>query len=121
MRSTNIVIFLVLLNASAVFIGATGIGNDLGYTPTVGGDEQIGEATDAASNVEASRSALDNFIAGIIAAADTMSTIFGVVIAGPQMFINLGVPTALVAFISAPLYILVGIDILQIISGRDIA
>lgn len=121
MRSTNIVIFLVLLNASAVFIGATPVGDDLGYSPTVGGDEQISNATDAASDVSASRSALDNFIAGVIAAAETMGTIFGVVIAGPQMFINLGVPGPLVAFISAPLYILVGVDVLQIISGRDIA
>jgi hypothetical protein len=121
MRSTNIVIFLVLLNASAVFIGASGLGGDLGYTPTIGGDDQISDAEDAARDVSASRSALDNFIAGIIAAAETMGTIFGIVIAGPQMFINLGVPGPLVAFVAAPLYILVGIDVLQIISGRDIA
>jgi len=36
------------------------------------------------------------------------------------MLINLGAPAALVTFVAAPLYIYVGLDILQVLSGRDI-
>jgi hypothetical protein len=32
----------------------------------------------------------------------------------------LGAPTVLVTFIAAPLYILVALDLLQVLSGRDI-
>jgi len=58
MRSTNILIFLVALNASAVVLGAAGVSQSVGYDP--------------------------------------------------------------VFPLATPLYLLVGIDILQIISGRDL-
>lgn len=121
MRSTNILIFLVALNASAVVIGAVGVGADLGYQPTIGGDGEIQNANESAANVEAqSDSAFDTFVGAVISAASTITTILGVVTAGPQMLINLGVPAFIVLPLATPLYILVGIDILQIISGRDL-
>jgi hypothetical protein len=121
MRSTNILIFLVALNASAVVIGAVGLGADLGYQPTIGGDAEIQTANESAANVEAqSDSAFDTFVGAVISAASTITTILGVVTAGPQMLINLGVPAFIVLPLATPLYILVGIDILQIISGRSL-
>jgi len=121
MRSTNILIFLVALNASAVVVGAVGLGADLGYQPTIGGDAKIETANESAANAEAqSDSAFDTFVGAVISAASTITTILGVVTAGPQMLINLGVPAFIVLPLATPLYILVGIDILQIISGRDL-
>lgn len=121
MRSTNILIFLVALNASAIVIGAVGLGADLGYQPTIGGDGEIQNANESAANVEAqSDSAFDTFVGAVISAASTITTILGVVTAGPQMLVNLGVPAFIVLPLATPLYILVGIDILQIISGRDL-
>lgn len=119
MRSTNIMVFLMLLNASAVLVGAIGM-TDIGYVPEIGGDDRIDQANELGKNVESDRSALDEFVGGIISAADTLRKMFGIVVAGPAMLINLGAPKAIVAFFAAPLYALVGIDILQVISGRSL-
>jgi hypothetical protein len=35
------------------------------------------------------------------------------------MFVNLGAPTGLVAVFAAPLYIVVGLNIFSILTGRD--
>lgn len=120
LKTTNIVVLLVLLNASAVFVGALPVTDDLGYQPAVGGDDAISEAQQTGERIESDRSSLDQFVGGIIAAAGTIATILSVVVAGPQMLINLGAPVPLVAFVASPLYILVALDLLQVLSGRDI-
>jgi hypothetical protein len=120
LRSTNVVILLVLLNASAVFVGAMPVTDEVGYQPAIGGDDAIDEAQQTGDKIQSDRSSLDQFVGGIIAAASTIATILSVVVAGPQMLINLGAPTVLVTFIAAPLYILVALDLLQVLSGRDI-
>jgi hypothetical protein len=120
LRSTNIVVLLVLLNASAVFVGALPVTEEVGYEPAIGGDDAINEAQQTGDTIQSDRSSLDQFVGGIIAAASTIATILSVVVAGPQMLINLGAPTVLVTFIAAPLYVLVALDLLQVLSGRDI-
>lgn len=120
LRSINILVILVLLNSSAVFVGAMPVSGDLGFQPSVGGDQAIDEATTAGEEIQSERSSLDQFVGGIIAAASTITTMLGVVVAGPTMLINLGVPAALVTLIAAPLYIYVGLDLLKVLSGRDI-
>lgn len=120
LRSTNILVILVLLNSAAIFVGGLPVSGDLGAQPTVGGDEKIDQATDAGKEIQSDRSSLDQFVGGILAAASTITTMLGVVVAGPTMLVNLGVPTALVTLIAAPLYVYVGLDLLQVLSGRDI-
>lgn len=120
LRSTNILVVLILLNSAAIFVGALPVSGDLGYQPAVGGDSEIEEATSAGEKIESERSSLDQFVGGILAAASTITTMLGVVVAGPTMLINLGVPTAVVTLVAAPLYIYIGLDLLQVLSGRDI-
>lgn len=119
MRSKNILIFLILLNAAAGFAAASGVAGDMSYQPTVGGDEQIEQANEAGQTVQSERSAVDSFIGGILEAADTFVQMLGVVVIGPQMLINIGAPPALVTFVAAPLYAIVGLDVLYIISNRS--
>jgi len=120
MRSTNILIILVALNASAVLVGAIGLGADAGYEPTVGGNEQIEQANETAGDVEGSAGVIDSFVGAVLGAVGQLISIFDVVVAGPAMLANLGVPAPLVALVSAPLYIVVGIDLLEVISGRNL-
>jgi hypothetical protein len=120
LRSTNIVVFLVCLNAAAALMGATAFGQ-VGPAPEIGGDQAIEDARDQGREISTDRSALDQFVSGIIAAASSVSIIFEVALAGPTLFLNLGVPAPLVAFVAAPLYIIVGLDVLQVLSGRDLA
>jgi len=121
MRSTNILIFLVALNASAVVLGAAGVSQSVGYDPNIGGDAQIESANESLGDVNTNKgSGFDTFVGAVISAASTLTDVFGIVIAGPTMLINLGAPAFIVFPLATPLYLLVGIDILQIISGRDL-
>lgn len=120
LRSTNVLVVLILLNSTAIFVGALPVAGDLGYQPQVGGGDKIDEATDAGQDIQSERSALDQFVGSIITAANTLTTMFDVVVAGPTMLTNLGVPGALVTLVTAPLYVYVGLDLLQVLSGRDI-
>jgi hypothetical protein len=121
MRSTNILIFLVALNASAVVLGAAGVSQSVGYDPNIGGDAQIESANESVGDVNTNKgSGFDTFVGAVISAASTLTDVFGIVIAGPTMLINLGAPGFIVYPLATPLYLLVGIDILQIISGRDL-
>jgi hypothetical protein len=120
MRSTNILIFLVALNASAVVLGAAGLSGELGYQPSIGGDDDIAEANQTAGDVSAERGAFDAFVGAVISAAESLITIFSVVTAGPQMLVNLGAPKFVIFPFSTLLYILVGIDVYQVLSGRDL-
>lgn len=120
MRSTNILILLIALNASAAMIGYSGLGEELGYQPTIGGDEEIDDAEAEAEQIESDPGSFETFIGGIISAARALTELFSIAIAGPRLFINLGVPTEIVGIFAAPLYILVSIDILEVISGRNL-
>jgi len=90
MRSTNILIILVALNASAVLVGAIGLGADAGYEPTVGGNEQIEQANETAGDVEGSAGVIDSFVGAVLGAVGQLISIFDVVVAGPAMLANLG-------------------------------
>jgi len=50
MRSTNIVVFLVLLNSAAALVGAVGIAG-VGATPQIGGVEEIDSAQQQATDI----------------------------------------------------------------------
>jgi len=121
LRSANVLFALVMLNAAALFVGALPVAEDLGVSPQAGGDQAIADAEDQAEQVDPDRSSLDSFIGAVIEAGDTLDSVFAVITAGPQMLINLGAPQLLVGFISAPLYLFVGLDILQTISNRVIS
>ncbi len=122
MRSTKIVIFLVLLNGSALLVGATGLGPALGVDPAIGGDEQISEAEESVEEIDQDRSQLDLFTGGLIEAVTVLTSIFAIITAGPQMLINLGGPMIepFIIFLSAPLYLIIGLDILNALIGGGI-
>jgi len=120
MRSTNLVLFLVCLNAAAAVIGV-GIGADLGVQPQLGGGGQI----DAAQ--QDVKSQTDNTGAGALAgtllgfvtlAGNVLSAVENVVFLAPNMFINLGAPAILITPFKAVLAFVVAFDVAEVLSGR---
>jgi hypothetical protein len=122
MRSTNILIFLVALNGAAIALGGAGLTADAGFQPTPGGGEQIESANQTAGDIEATKGgAFDTFVGAVISGVGALTSIFDVVTAGPRMLVNLGAPAFVIFPLATPLYLLVGIDLLQILTGRDIS
>jgi hypothetical protein len=120
MRSTNIIIFLVCLNAAAAVVSA-GLGGQLGVQATVGGDADIQQAgsnvTDATENPSAG--ALSGTLLGFVSAAGSViSAIDQVIFLGPNMFINLGAPSILIDPFKVVLIFIFGFDVAEVLSGR---
>lgn len=118
MRSVNLVIILFLLNASAGLMVASGYAADIGIDLDPGADDELDKANETAQNIQTGSSIGETLFGALAAAAKTVTTIFTVIFIAPLMFNNLGVPTWLTAFVFAPMYIIVGIDVLQVLTGR---
>lgn len=116
--STRVVIFLLFLNAGAIAIGQAGVAGDMGIQPAVGGDDALSEANQSASRVDASGGFGGTLFGLYSSVASVFQTIGAAAFAGPQMLINLGLPAFFVTFLAAPLYLLVGIDVIYILTQR---
>jgi hypothetical protein len=120
MRSTNIIIFLICLNAAAAVVSA-GLGSQLGVEPQVGGDATIERAgsdvTDATENPSAG--ALSGTLLGFVSAAGSVITaIDQIIFMGPNMFVNLGAPSILINPFKIVLIFIFGFDVAEVLSGR---
>jgi len=120
MRSTNIIIFLICLNAAAAVVGA-GLGGQLGVEPTVGGDSKIEDAGADVTNATESPSAgaLSGTLLGFVkAGGSVIGAIDKIVFMGPNMFINLGAPSILIDPFKVVLIFVFGFDVAEVLSGR---
>lgn len=116
--STRVVVFLIFLNAAAGALVASGVAGDMGIAPNPGGDQALEQANDSVSQVEPGGGPVDTLFGLYASVADTLSAVFGVVFAGPAMIAALGVPGWITGFVFAPMYLLVGIDIIYILTQR---
>jgi hypothetical protein len=120
MRSTNVLVILVLVNASANFMVGAGIAADLGVNPSIGVNvqddvqRQVGEN---GGNLDPSSSVVQSAIGLGFAAFNFAIGLFELIFRGPLMFSSLGVPGPLVGLIFAPMYVMVGIDAFGVFAG----
>jgi hypothetical protein len=122
-KSTNIVMFLVLMNATALFLTASGVGADLGIAPQTGGGQGVESVNSALNpdNVNPGGGA-GGTLFGLFTSAATIFKDVAVMatVGGPLMLANLGVPAFVVTFVFAPMYLIVGADALYLYTGRDV-
>lgn len=120
-KSTQIVMFLVMMNATAGFLTASGVAADLGISPQPGASVQVGEINDAAQQPNPGGGAGGTLFGLFVSVATIAKDIFVLAtVGGPLMLSNLGIPGFIVGFIFAPIYLIVGADLLYIYSGRSI-
>lgn len=112
------VLFLFFMNGAAVMMEDSGLNDAMGVNPNPGGGDEIQSANQSAQNISATGGIGQTLFGALSAAADTVNTILGLVFAGPTMFGNLGVPAFITAFVFGPAYLIVGIAILDVITGR---
>lgn len=121
-RTTKILVFLVMLNASAGVLNATAFAEEAGIKVQVGGDSTIDEQREEAKTVATSRSAVDQFVGAIIGVGQTFVSILNIIAIGPMMLSNLpGVPGTVIAWLTAPLYFIVAFDVFELLTGRSIS
>jgi hypothetical protein len=120
MRSTNIVIFLILLNSMAAVVGAV----VPGVAPAPGGGAEInGTTSDARDNLEPNRQGggVASFIGGVISAFEFLGQIQSIVFLGPTMLENIGVPAVLTGAFKLVVTAIVAIDLAELLAQYSLS
>lgn len=116
--STRIVFFLIFLNGAAHLLVASGVAADWGIEPSVGGDEELDRVNQTAKKLEPSGGGLSTLFGVFTAVAETGNSIFETITAGPDMIMAAGVPGWLVSFLFRGMYLIIGIDVIYMLSQR---
>jgi len=118
LRSVNIAVILFLLNASAGLMVASGFAEDVGVELDPGAGDELDAVNESSQNVSTGSSIGQTLFGTIAEVAKTAQSIFSIIFIAPIMFQNLGVPSFITAFVFAPMYIYVSVDILNVLTGR---
>jgi len=97
---------------------ASGVSEDIGVDVSVGGNDDVAEANEAASNISPSGGFGDTLFTLYTSLGGTMQAILGLLIGGELMFLSLGIPDWLVVFIFTPKYIIIGAALIYVLAGR---
>lgn len=118
MRSTNIIIFLVLLNASAGIVAATGPTN---LSPSAGASDVIVSAEGEILERETNQPSSEEIIGSFFGLGKLLQAIDGVLFSGPNMLQRLGMPLIFVAGFKTVVIFVAGFDIAEAVTGRNMS
>lgn len=119
-KTTKIVVFLIMLHAGAALLAASGVAADMGIQPEPGGEDTVNETQEDAKNVDAEQGAFDTLFALYTSVTSSISGVLNAAFALERMLGNLGVPIYITAFLAAPIPIIVGLDIVYLLTGRSV-
>jgi hypothetical protein len=118
--STQIVIFLICLNAAAGLLAASGVAADLGIQPNVGSDDRIAATEEAAGSVNPSEGGSGTLFSAFTGGAEVIASAVTLVFYGPVMLSKIGIPLWMSTFLFAPAIFVTGLDVLFALTGRDL-
>lgn len=118
--TVNIAVFYLMFSAALTLLSTVGFFDAIGYVGAVPAGESFSAAVASIDGISAAGGNTDSLIALFIAATQTIKGLGQAVLAAPQMLLALGVPAAFVAFVHAPLALLVSLDIIYTLTGREL-
>jgi hypothetical protein len=116
-----ILMFLIFMNATVGLLGAAGFYEAAGVQPDIQTDGSLEDAERNAEQVspEAGGGGIPgSFVGAVTGLAGSIVPMLRTIVAAPLMFRSLGVPDVITAFVFAPLYLVVTIDVANFITGR---
>lgn len=114
----NVTVFLMFVNAAAGLTVASGTAQDLGVTPTVGGDQAIQDGNTAMQNIEPSGGFASTLFALYTSVTGPVKAVVGLIGGGPIILASIGVPGWLLDFLFVPQYLVVGGAIIYTLTQR---
>lgn len=118
--STHAVLFILIANALIGAAAAAGMWDAWGFEPTPHTSQELKETKDEWEKLTAGGSAAETLIGLFIFAGQTASAGFAIVTSLPEFLENVGVPGFIAQIPSFALIVLVGRDVLSIMTGRKI-
>jgi hypothetical protein len=118
MRSTNLVLVLVLLNVSA---GIIAVAAPVDVDPLVGGDAEIDDSAGSVEDRDVSRRGSGELIGSFLGLGSLIQDIGTIIFFGPEMLRNLGAPGLIVTGFEVVLVFVLSFDIAEAITGRRLS
>lgn len=116
----TLTILIIMANAATGFLVAAGVVDVYGIEPESGVDQEVNETNENAKEIEDDQSVIESVVGTAITAVNSLQNLLAVPFAAPILALNLGVPSFIVSFVFAPLYIAAAIDVLSVIRGIEI-
>lgn len=116
---TSVVVFYLWLNAAAVMLEEVGFTDALGIGYAGVGDGLSGAMAEL-SSIQAGAGNAETLLAVFAAVTNAFQGIIGGLFAGPRFMLALGIPEPFVAFLMAPLGLIIGRGVIYMISGREL-
>jgi hypothetical protein len=116
MRSTNIILFLVLLNVAAGVTTAIAPGP---VSVATGADAKIQGASSELGNGSVNEPQAGEVTGSILNNANILQTIDDVIFMGPNMLVNLGMPSIFKDGLLLVLGFVVSFDVAEAVTGRE--
>jgi len=117
---STILVFMILLNGMSTVMAASGLNDDLGVSINPGAEQTVDDIiTNAQAGFSPSTSIVESFVGVSLAALNTFELIIGgITVGGPVMFINLGFPNWIVIPVFAPMYLIITLEFIYVVTGR---
>lgn len=110
--------FLIYFNAAALLLEVSGVTAAWGVASPTGTTAALGDAQAAMNGIEASGGLGDTLFGSFAAAASAVEAVGRAIVAGPLLLAAAGIPEPFVAFLFAPVALIIGRGILHAVTGR---
>lgn len=121
-RATSmILVFMLFANSTAIVLdsSASGWSDEANQDVNLGATEEIAELRTDLRTIQTSGGFAETLFATLSSVGNTIEAILKSTYAAPEMISNVGVPGWLTAFMFAPLALVVGLDFVYFITGRE--
>lgn len=118
--SLLIILFLIMLSASANVLVSSGVAGDMGIAPDPGGEEEVDSTINQTNEVQASNGLGSTLFGMYSSIAGIFEGMVSLVFAGPIMLYNIGIPRWILDFVFSGAAIITAADIIYLLTGRDI-
>lgn len=117
-KAIFIVVFMFFLHAVPGLLLASGVAADMGIDPAISGGEGIDQANNELRDIEPSGGFAATLFTLYTSVTGPVKTLLDVLLGAEMMFIGLGVPSWLIAFVFAPKFIILGGGVIYVLAGR---
>lgn len=120
-RPPELMLFMVFVVATAGAMQASGLAGEMGVQPDTGIEKDVQNSEEELKNrtYSANREKGEvNFIGSVFASVDKVASSFIMVYALYEMLVNAGIPGWLASFASSPVFLMLGMFMIYLISGR---
>lgn len=111
---------MMFLNSAAIMFESTELTDAMGVEVSLGSTQRLNAAAASAGKIQPSSGLGDTLFAMYGTVTNGVLGIIHGIWAGPEMLVNLGVPSFVVAFLFAPAAVIVAVDIAYMITGRSL-